>query len=45
MTTVGIIRNLEAQVEEGYAGTWEDDWKDQFALMTGELPVAFSDRM
>jgi hypothetical protein len=44
MVTVGVLRNLDVRFEDGYAMTWEDDWKDQFVLMTGELPVVFSDR-
>lgn len=45
MATVGILQSLDARFEDGYAKTWEDDWKDQFILMTGELPVEFSDRL
>jgi hypothetical protein len=44
MATVSILQNLDVRFEDGYARTWEEDWKDQFVLMTGELPVVFSDR-
>ena len=44
MATVGILQNLNVRFEDGYARTWEDDLKDQFVLMTGELPVVFSNR-
>ena len=44
MVTVSILRNLDVRFEDEYARTWEDDWNDQFVLMTGELPVVFSDR-
>jgi hypothetical protein len=44
MTAVGVLQNLDACFEEGYARTWENDWKDWTVLMTGELPVVFSDR-
>ena len=44
MATVGVLRNLNVRFEDGYTRTWEDDWKDQSVLMTGELPVVFSNR-
>ena len=44
MTTVSILRNLDIEFGDGYAGTWEDDWDDRFLLTTGELPVVFSNR-
>jgi hypothetical protein len=44
MATISILRDLDVRFEEGYARTWEDDWSDQFVLMTGELPVVFSNR-
>jgi len=43
MATVGILQNLDVRLQEdGCARTWEDDWKDQFVLVTGGLPVVFS---
>ena len=44
MSTVGILRNLDVRFEDWYGSTWEDDWKDQSMLMTGELPAVFSNR-
>ena len=41
---VGILQSLDVRFEDGYGRTWEDDWKDQFVLMTGQLPVVFSSR-
>ena len=45
MAIFGILQNLDVRFEDGYAKTWEDDWKDRFVLATGELPVVFSDRV
>jgi len=44
MATVSILQNLDVRFEDGYAGTWEDDLDDRFVVVTGELPVVFSDR-
>lgn len=44
MVVVGILQNLDVWFEEGYARSWENDWKDQSVLMAGELPAVFSDR-
>ena len=44
MATVGVLQNLDVRLGDGYTRTWEDDWKDQSVLMTGELPVVFSNR-
>lgn len=44
MATVGVLQCLDVRFEDGYARTWEDDWKDQFVLVTGELPVVLSRR-
>ena len=44
MTTVSIIQNLDFSFEDGYTRTWEEDLDDRFVLMTGQLPVAFSNR-
>jgi len=43
MVTVGILRDLDVRFQEDeQVRTWEDDWKDQFVLVTGGLPVVFS---
>ena len=40
------LRTFDAlRFEDGYARTWEDDWKDRFVLVTRELPVLFSDKV
>ncbi|KAF9651179.1 cytochrome P450 [Thelephora ganbajun] len=44
MAAVSILQNLDVRFEDGYARTWEDEWKDHFVLMTGKLPVVFSNR-
>lgn len=44
MATIGVLQNLDVRFEEGYERTWEDDWEDRFVLVTGKLPVVFSNR-
>jgi len=44
MATIGVLQSLDVQFEEGYARTWEDDLEDCFVLVTGKLPVVFSNR-
>ena len=44
MATIGVLQSLDVRFEEGYERTWEDDMEDRFVVVTGKLPVVFSNR-
>jgi len=44
MATIGVLQSFDVRFEESYEKKWEDGWEDSFILMTGHLPVVFSNR-